>query len=202
MFWENQPRSKDTSWKLRRDVTRCIVTWTIPTGYAASTRRWWKTWKRNWRESSFPAKTRFSSIRKKSQERWMATLVTERQLNELRKKNNHIGQILANVQFKYTPFPGEGDTLFLMLTMQPTEVQKYLGVAWPPRRRKIMLGGLKDWGSYARFNLSQHLGLTTHHHDKTYNWLCSHNSKTQSISPVFIVLLLLFIWCYNGPHLS
>lgn len=63
----------------------------------------------------------------------MATLVAERQLNELRKKNNHVRQMLAKVQFKYTPFPVVGGILFLMFPMQPKEVQKYLGIAWVTR---------------------------------------------------------------------
>lgn len=78
----------------------------------------------------------------------MATLVAKRQLNELRKKNNHVRQMLAKVQFKYTPFPGVGGILFLMFPLCSQQRSKSTwGLPGSPGllgRRMIMLGGLKD----------------------------------------------------------
>lgn len=69
----------------------------------------------------------------------MATLVPERQLNELRKKN-HIGQILANVQFKYTPFPGVGGHFVPYVPRAANRGPEVPGIAWVTRKEEDHAG--------------------------------------------------------------
>lgn len=104
-FWENQSRNKSAAWNLRRDVTRCIVTWTIPIRSAASTTLWGdrRTHGKGIGEPSYQNQILF--YEKKAQESWMATLSAEtQQLNKLIKENDHFRQILPNVPFKPKPF--------------------------------------------------------------------------------------------------